>query len=246
MFKQFDWVTIPAGVFWMGTDVATDTVAAQFAWAQQVEQPQHQVYLPDYRISRYPVTNAQWGVFLAQTDYTWADHDKLWLSGIPEGKEQHPVVWVTWQDAMAFCRWAGVSLPTDAEWEKAARGTDKRLYPWGNQAPDASLANFANQVGDTTAVTHYPAGKSPYGVFDMAGNTWEWISTVWGTDKDNPEFTLPYQVDDGRESLEDSQILRMVRAGGWKYDATLIRCAYRDWNKPQTRGSGLGFRVVMR
>jgi formylglycine-generating enzyme required for sulfatase activity len=244
MICKIDWVTVPDGQFWIGTDMSVDQVAAGFAWAKQVEVPQHQIKLSEFRISRYPVTNSQWAYFLTQTGYDWADRDKLWQSGLPSGKEHHPVVWVTWQDALAFCRWAGVRLPTEAEWEKAARGTDRRLYPWGNQLPNSNMANFDKQVGDTTAVDCYPSGKSIYNVYDLAGNVWEWTSTIWGTDKNNPEFVYPYQADDGRESLDDPDILRVVRAGGWKYSADMIRCAYRDWNDPHVRGSGLGFRVV--
>ncbi len=228
----------------MGTDLKIDQVAANFDWAKQVEQPQHQIFLPTYKISRYPVTNAQWGQFLAHTDYNWADQDKLWKDGLPKGLENHPIVWVTWYDALAFCQWTGVRLPTEAEWEKAARGTDKRLYPWGNDQPTAQLANYDNQVGQTTPVDAYPQGTSYYGVWDMAGNTWEWTSTIWGTDAHNPEFSYPYQSEDGRETLDQPDILRVVRSGGWKYSPNLIRSAYRDWNKPHLRGSGLSFRVV--
>nr|VFJ48241.1 MAG: serine/threonine protein kinase [Candidatus Kentron sp. FW]VFJ53546.1 MAG: serine/threonine protein kinase [Candidatus Kentron sp. FW] len=243
----FDWVDIPAGEFWMGTDLDKDSVAANDewkAWVEKNEQPQHQVALPGYRISRYPVTNRQWALFLHHGGYTWTDRDKLWTVGLPPGKLQHPVVWVTWHDALAFCEWAGVCLPSDAQWEKAARGTDRRLYPWGNQPPTPDLANYGRNEGDTTSVTHYPQGQSPYGVYDMAGNTWEWISTLWGTDKDNPEFTYPYRPDDGREDSGNTHMLRMVRGGGWKYSPDLIRIAYRDWNLPTVRGSALGFRVV--
>jgi len=244
LLDSFDWITIPAGLFWMGTDLRVDNVAADSDWAKQVEVPQHEVYLPSYQISRFPVTNVQWAQFLADTYYPWADLQKLWEHGLPEGQENHPITWVTWHDAIAFCDWAGVRLPTDAQWEKAARGTDKRLYPWGNQPPTAQLANYGNQVRHTTAVNAYPQGKSYYGVFDMAGNAWEWISTIWGTDTDRPDFAYPYQADDGRENLDDPTTLRIVRGGGWKYTPDLIRCAYHDWNKPDTRGSGLGFRVV--
>nr|VFK17354.1 MAG: Formylglycine-generating enzyme, required for sulfatase activity, contains SUMF1/FGE domain [Candidatus Kentron sp. LPFa] len=243
----FDWVDIPVGPFRMGTDPNQDAIAADDrwkAWVEKTEQPQHQVYLPAYRISRYPVTNQQWALFLRHGGYTWADRDKLWATGLPSGKLEHPVVWVTWRDALAFCEWAEVQLPSDAQWEKAARGADKRLYPWGNRPPTPDLANYEKNEGDTTAVTHYPKGQSPYGVYDMAGNTWEWISTLWGADKDDPEFVHPYRPDDGREDLANTDMLRTVRGGGWKYSSDLIRVACRDWNPPSVRGSALGFRVV--
>lgn len=244
LFNNFDWVEIPSGLFWMGTDLKVDPVAANSNWAKQVELPQHQIFLPTYQISRYPVTNAQWGQFLTQTAYPWPDQNKLWEHGLPKGQENHPIVWVTWHDAIAFCQWAGVRLPTEAEWEKAARGTDKRLYPWGNEEPTSQLANYHNQVGQSTAVNAYPQGISCYEVWDMAGNTWEWMSTIWGTDAYHPEFRYPYQSGDGRENLDRSDILRVVRSGGWKYTPDLIRSSYRDWNKPSFRGNGLSFRVV--
>ena len=243
--KIFDWVHIPKGSFLMGTDISVDKVAKNLDWAKKVEVPQHKVYLNDFYISRYPVTNAIWDIFLKQTDYKWADKDKLWDSGLPAGKEQHPVTWVTWFDALAFCEWAGVRLPTEAEWEKTARGIDGRLYPWGNEEPTSKLANYNKHEGDTTEVNHYVDGKSPYDVYDLSGNTWEWTSSIWGTDADNPEFLYPYKADDGRENLDDNQILRVVRAGGWKYSADLIRASQRDWNKPNVRGSALGFRVAI-
>jgi len=244
---EFDWVTIPSGPFWMGTNLDCDPVASSPEWRDWVirtECPQHQVVLPAFQMSRYPVTNLQWQQFLVNSGYLWPDYDKLWINGLPDGKAYHPVVWVTWSDTLAFCRWAGVRLPTDAEWEKSARGNDQRCYPWGNQLPTAALANYDHQVGDTTPVDHYPAGQSPYGVYDLAGNTWEWISTLWGSDQDHPEFSYPYQPDDGRESLGHTTRLRMVRGGGWKYSPDLIRAAYRDWNKATVRGSALGFRVA--
>ena len=242
-----DWVTIPAGTFLMGTDLTQDRVAASAPWRDWVnrtEMPQHRLHMPSFQISRYPITNTEWGQFLQQSGYHWAEQQRLWQNGLPAGKANHPVVWVTWYDAKAFCDWAGVRLPSDAEWERAARGDDGRLYPWGNSEPTAERANYAEQVGDTTPVDHYPAGVSPYGVFDLAGNTWEWLSTLWGYDKDHPEFGYPYRADDGRESTAPTDRLRMVRGGGWRYSGDLIRAAYRDWNRAAMRGSGLGFRVV--
>ena len=240
----FEWVEIPEGDVLLGSDLLVDKVASNFDWARRFEVPQHFVNLSSFQISRYPITNSQWEQFLTSTHYDWNFRSKLWHAGIPIGKENHPVVWVTWHDTIAFCEWAKVRLPTEAEWEKAACGPNKNLYPWGNLPPSDEFANYARQVGDTTPVDHYPKGKSDYGVFDMAGNTWEWTSTIWGTQTESPEFKYPYQKNDGRENLNDPNIMRVVKAGGWKYSSDLIRCAYRDWNKPDTKGSGLGFRVV--
>ena len=137
--------------------------------------------LDTFWIARAPLTNAQYKVFVEATKYTAPSH---WDSGrIPTGKESHPVVNVSWDDAQAFCRWAGVRLPTEREWEKAARGTDGRTYPWGEAAPNGELCNFNNLVGDTTAVGGYTKGVSPYGLLDMAGNVWEWCEDWYETGK---------------------------------------------------------------
>lgn len=178
---NFDWVLIPVGPFRMGSDPRADP------HAEINEQPQHTVHLSAFWISRTPVTNRQWVAFIRATSYTTDaarnGYDHTWYQ--PRGPSQppltmaeanHPVIYISWHDARAFCRWAGVRLPTEAEWEKTARGPDGRLYPWGNDPPDARRCNFNQQVGHTTPVDRYPAGASPYGVLDMAGNVWEWCS----------------------------------------------------------------------
>ena len=142
------------------------------------EQPQHRLYLPEFYIGKYPVTNEQYAAFVKATRQAAPQH---WKNGqIPAGKENHPVVDVSWKDAVAFCRWLSqasgktIRLPTEAEWEKAARGDDGRIYPWGDKPPTKELCNFGGNVGDTTPVGQYPAGASPCGALDMAGNVWEW------------------------------------------------------------------------
>ncbi len=241
---KFDWVKIPKGKFWMGTDLKEDIVASKSEWAKKTELPQHKIYLDEFYITKTLITNTQWRVFLEASNYDWKDRDKIWRDGFPTKKANHPIVWVTWLDAKAFCDWAGVQLPTEAEWEKSARGDDKRVYPWGNEKISNKFANFEKFIGDTNSVDFYELGKSYYGLFDMAGNTWEWTSTIWGKDKDNPEFIYPYQENDGRENINDLNKLKVVRSAGWKYSYDLIRCAARDWNKLSVRGNGLSFRVV--
>lgn len=213
----FDWVEIPAGPFLMGSDKKQDDQA------YDDELPQQTVTLPAYRMARTPVTNAQYQVFVQATGHRAPQH---WKEGrIPEGKEKHPVVYVTWQDAVAFCTWASevtgatIRLPSEAEWEKAARGTDGRLYPWGNDKPAQDHCNFGMIVGDTTPVGSYPKGASPYGVLDAAGNVWEWTSSLYKG--------YPYDPADGREDSY-SEGRRTVRGGSF-YDERLVRCACRHY-----------------
>lgn len=225
---EFDWVTIPAGEFSMGSDKQKDSQA------RDNELPQHQVYLPEYRIARVPVTNAQYKLFVEATGHRPPKH---WQNGaIPQGKESHPVVTVTWHDAQVFCRWAGVRLPTEAEWEKAARGPDGRIWPWGNEEPTEERCNFAWKVGDTTPVGTYPKGASPYDVLDMAGNVWEWTSSLFRQ--------YPYRTDDGREDLEGASI-HLLRGGSFANNDYNVRCAYRGGSLPVNVIVYFGFRVVV-
>jgi len=194
-------VKIPAGKFLYGDD-------------------KRPVYLPNYYLAKTPVTNLQYNAFVDATGHEPPEH---WKNGlIPTGKEHHPVVYVSWEDAQAFCDWAGLRLPTEQEWEKGARGTDGRKYPWSNQKPNPSLCNFNNNVGDTTPVDRYPGGASPYGLLDMAGNVWEWCVDWYDHEKRR----------------------RVLRGGSFYYLVYLVRAAYRNGDGPGYRGYDLGFRVV--
>jgi formylglycine-generating enzyme required for sulfatase activity len=227
----FDWVEIPAGKFVMGSDKTKDPQA------YDDELPQQTVTMPAYRMARTPVTNAQYQVFVQATGHRAPQH---WKNGrIAEGKEEHPVVYVSWQDAVTFCRWASevtgttIRLPSEAEWEKGVRGADGRLYPWGNAKPTPELCNFNMNVGDTTPVGSYPKGASPYGVLDAAGNVWEWTNSLFKG--------YPYDPADGREDSY-SEGNRAVRGGSFGNDDKRVRCACRnlDFN-PNSR---VGLRVV--
>ncbi|MCA9874773.1 MAG: SUMF1/EgtB/PvdO family nonheme iron enzyme, partial [Anaerolineales bacterium] len=218
--KELEMVLIPAGEFLMGS-------TQQDQAANDHEKPQHKLYLPAYVIDRTPVTNAQYGRFMAAGGYAnsayWPEAQAAgrWKGGKyidyyrdnkpfdePRywddekwNKPEYPVVGVSWYEALAYARWAGKRLPTEAEWEKAARGTDGLIYPWG----DTWQKDFANTEESghkqTTPVEQYAEqGKSPFGVVDMAGNVWEWCSTRW-RDERKQVYTYPYSPDDGREDL---------------------------------------------
>jgi len=133
------------------------------------------------------------------------------------------VVNVSWDDAQAFCAWAGVRLPTEQQWEKAARGADGRVYPWGHHAPSGDLCNFNHIVGGTTAVGQYPQGASPYGLLDMAGNVWEWCENLY----------------------EGQNNARVLRGGAYDSNASWVGCASRNRLYRNARSGNLGFRVVL-
>ena len=254
---EVDWVTIPAGEFLIGSDKSRDKNAFDN------ELPQHRLHLPAYRITRTPVTVAQFEAFVKATGYkttaekegsayAWTGSKWEDIKGAnwrnPRGpdsnvneKAQHPVTSVSWHDARAYCAWLSqelgqkIRLPTEAEWEKAARGTDGRIYPWGNDAPDQKCCNFEMNVGDTTPVGKYASGASPYGCLDMAGNVWEWTSSG---------FTpYPYEGGDGREDL-DSGARRVLRGGSFVSLRRHVRCAVRFNFVPVNRLYNGGFRVL--
>ena len=247
-------VRIPAGEFKMGTS------------GNSASEKQHTVNLDEYLIGKYDVTNVQFAAFVKATGYkttaekegsgyaydgsSWADtkgadwqHPKGPNSDLG-GKDNHPVVLVSWDDAVAFCAWAKqasgqqVQLPTEAQWEKAARGTDGRIYPWGNEAPNANLLNFNMNVKDTTAVGKYsPAGDSPYGLADMAGNVWQWTADWYS---DTYYGSSPASNPQGPTTGSG----RVVRGGGWNVNSKRARAAYR-WCGPTGRVDDGGFRVVV-
>jgi formylglycine-generating enzyme required for sulfatase activity len=241
-------VPIPAGKFWMGSDrQRLERTGLEWKDWMERETLYHQVYLPKYEISKYPVTNAQYAAFARATDHRVPKH---WEdSRVPGGLEDHPVVQVSWNDAMAYCRWlskvtgGSFTLPSEAEWEKAARGPDGRIYPWGDRLPATDLCNFGSNVGGTTPVGKYsPQGDSLYGCVDMAGNVWEWMRSLWRTEWKEPGFGYPYDPQDGRENLEASA-RRVVRGGSFSSGQGGVRCACR-YGVPDLRSGYCGFRVV--
>jgi formylglycine-generating enzyme required for sulfatase activity len=239
-------IRIPAGEFLMGSDPVRDGDALDR------EQPQHRPYLPEYHIGKAPVTNEQYLAFVQATD---REHPSHWEEeGPPEGKEDHPVVYVTWDDAMAYCQWLTeetgrlYTLPSEAEWEKAASwdaaSGRKRIYPWGDEWDETRCNTEESGIGDTTPVGVYPQGASPYGLVDMAGNVFEWTRSLWGNDLPEPDFKYPYDPADGREDT-DVRGLRVVRGGSWNYSRTEARCTARYRPDPFTRHRHIGFRVCV-
>ena len=259
------WCEVPAGSFMMGSKGDPD--------AYDRESPQHQQSMPyDYRISRYPVTNAQYAAFVDAGGYEegryWAKAGWGWkkdrtgpeIYGGVYDLPNHPVVMVTWYEALAFCRWLDeqlhqrgelsegeqVTLPSEAEWEKAARGEDGRRYPWGNK-PDPNRANHDETgIGSTSTVGIFPGGKTPYGCLDMSGNVWEWTRSLSGEDWSAPSFKYPYNPADGREDLDaGNRVLRVLRGGAFSGNRRSVRCAFRYGHYPSYFYMDYGFRVVL-
>jgi formylglycine-generating enzyme required for sulfatase activity/energy-coupling factor transporter ATP-binding protein EcfA2 len=246
-YGEPEWIKIPAGEFMMGT--AAEEIPSLMSrygedkeWYQR-EVPRHSLFLPEYFIARVPVTNAQYALFVQAMQH---DAPQGWEANRPpKGKEGHPVVYVSWHDARAYCAWLGkvtgkrITLPSEAQWEKAARGDrDQRAYPWGD-AFEATRCNSSDlALGDTTPVGIFLNGASPYGCLDMAGNVWEWTSTIYQD--------YPYRADDGRENLEaGDNVARVLRGGSFRLDAGLVRGAYRLRGDPRYRDVDVGFRVVV-
>ena len=225
---DIEWVDVPAGEFMMGSDPAVDPDASDD------EMPQHAVYVDAFRISKYEVTNAQYAQCVRATVCDEPGDLRYYLD---PAYADHPVVYVSWFDAQTFCEWIGGRLPTEAEWEKAARGTDGRIYPWGNEFAESKCNTFESGIGDTTEVGSYSDGASPYGAMDMAGNVWEWVADWYdaGYYSEAPERN-PQGPDSGE--------VRVLRGGSWYYYQDLARCASRPRYSPDARGSHVGFRVA--
>jgi formylglycine-generating enzyme required for sulfatase activity len=221
---------VPAGSFLMGSDPARGRIGAY-----DNEQPQHTVTLPDYDIARYPVTVAEYGCFVR----TGQREPNDWQTQL--GKLDHPVVRVSWHDAVAYAAWLSERtgerwwLPTEAEWEKAARGTDGQIYPWGDAFDTTRCNTSESGKSGTTPVGTYPAGASPYGAQDLAGNVWEWTGSRY--------LSYPYTTSFGREDLKSTGS-RVLRGGSWVNDARKARAAYRVNLQPWLFSEHLGFRVV--
>jgi iron(II)-dependent oxidoreductase len=234
-------IRIPAGPFLMGSNNGPED-----------ERPQHRVEVAEIFIDRTKVTNSQFALFLNATgpggpqgekyfdiddnDARVHRRDGKWLADV--GFENNPVVEASWYGAVAFCRWAGKRLPTEAEWEKAARGSDARMYPWGNEPPDRTRAHFGAGWNDLKPVGSFPKGASPYGLVDAAGNGWEWVSSAY--------WPYPYNSKDGREEL-GKDLVRGTRGGGHDVRADELTTTHRGRHvsrNPRGGHHNIGFRCA--
>lgn len=205
------------------------------------ENPVHHVFQPAYQISRYPVSNYEYWLFVQETNINQPRHWEK--NNYPKELGNHPVVYVSWIEATAYCHWlsqkTGKSyrLPTEAEWEKAARGVDNRKWPWGNEWISGLCNANVNDINSaTTPIGQFsPGGDSTYGVSDMAGNVWEWCSSLY--------LTYPYRSNDGREKSGPGE--RVLRGGCFSSAPTMTRGAYRYNRLPNSRDRNIGFRVVL-
>lgn len=241
-------VLIPAGKFRMGTIPEEASQVLKEApkdqnWKEWLknEQPASEIDLPKYWIGKYPLKNREYQAFVRESGHPapngWEDDQ------YPPDKGDHPVVNVAWDDAQAYCQWLSqrtgkaYRLPSEAEWEEAARGQDGRVYPWGSQAPDQTRCNTENWFGGTTSAGQFsPAGDSPYGCADMAGNVWEWCQSLYKP--------YPYRPDDGREDL-GARAARVLRGGSFINIRWRTRCAYRYGYLPGDLDNYGGFRVCL-
>ncbi len=243
-------VPVPGGTFIMGsTDEQVQALLSQYRNIEYIlrsEYPQHELFVDAFRISKYPVTNGQYARFVAATGHRAPDH---WRGSEPPSELlNHPVVNVSWHDAVAYCAWLSqergetVRLPSEAEWEKAARGSDGRTYPWGENEVAQRCNMFDTGIGNTSPVGIFSQGASPYGCLDMAGNVWEWTSSLWGKDWQKPAYTYPYNAQDGRENLDaPDDVRRVLRGGSFSDYRNFVRCAYRSATTRATGTSPSGF-----
>jgi formylglycine-generating enzyme required for sulfatase activity len=220
-------VLVPAGEFTMGS-LAGDAD----------ERPVHRVYVDTFFMDTYQLTVGQYATFLEATSHTAPQEWNIMSRAM---HHKRPVVNVDWADAAAYCTWAGKRLPTEAEWEKAARGTDGRVYPWGNQLPTGLHATMMKEKWSThwvvSPVGMYEEGKSPYGIYDMAGNVWEWVSDWY-----DPNYyqTAPLRNPTGPPMGS----YKVIRGGSWGSGPEGLRSAQRETHLPSFQGYGTGFRCA--
>jgi formylglycine-generating enzyme required for sulfatase activity len=236
-----DWALVPAGEFEMG---------AEGKPADPDEGPKHKVYLDAFFIGRYEVNNKQYQTFVRAMSHRIPENCcdsryNLWRGdSVLDGVGDLPAINVSWDDAVSYCKWIGGRLPTEAEWEKTARGTDGRTYPWGNEPVSGNRANYSFESvsawdgpASLAKVSQYDFGRGPYGTYEMAGNVWEWVQDFYDEQyyKHSPAKN-PQGPTDGDE--------RVIRGGSWRNTAEMLRSANRNKHAPGERRVYIGFRCA--
>jgi len=282
-----DMILIPAGAFLMGStkqDIEKLLALDQHIEVERLnnEIPQREVYLNAYYIDKYPVTNAKYKIFIESGGYTqqvyWSDAgwnyimeskplENNELDDVLNGEPDCPTVNVSWYEVEAFSKWSRKRLPTEAEWEKAARGKDGGIYPWGNEFDKTRLNCAEAKIKETTPVNKYPQGQSVYGCFDMAGNVWEWTADWYDSKyyqhapnkdpqgpnvaEENPGFWRPEEVGISIYELKPSPTdgslsgCKVLRGGSWNGSGIVhIRCSNRDYDEPTYKNDTIGFRCA--
>jgi len=236
------WVKRPPNLETAGKDGAPAVVipAGNFIMGDDEESPLREIYVDGFYIDKYEVTVSRYAKFLKTTgEVKPPDH---WEEASLADSNEFPVLGVDWHDAEAYCRWAGKRLPTEAEWEKAARGTDGRRYPWGNDEPTSARANFGKSSGSPykgglSPVGMHDTGKSPYGVQDLAGNASEWVADWFAENFVRGDVRNPKGPESGKG--------KVIRGGGWDDPPDRVKSTRRTYASPTTRSDDVGFRCAM-
>jgi formylglycine-generating enzyme required for sulfatase activity len=235
-----EWVLVPTGEFEMG---------AEGAPAEADEGPKHRVSLDAFYIGKYEVTNRQYQTFVKVTGHRAPENEdpkfSIWRGGMMlDGVADLPAINVSWDDATAYCKWVGGRLPTEAEWEKAARGTDGRTYPWGNEPVSGNRANYSfdivpiwDGIATLAKVNQYEFGRSPYGAYEMAGNVWEWVQDWY--DENYYKNSTPKNPTGPANGQE-----RVIRGGSWRNNAEKLRSPNRSKHLPVERRVYIGIRCA--
>jgi iron(II)-dependent oxidoreductase len=220
-----DMSMVTAGQFWMGSSLDESK--------NESEKPRHRVFLGTYYIDKYPVTNQAYRRFLRETGHP----QPLFWTDPQFNHPSHPVVGLSWYDALAYCNWANKRLPTEAEWEKAAKGEANFIYPWGNEFKPG-MANVDAVLSHTSPVDQFFMGISPYGCLDMIGNVWEWCYDWF----DEKFYTMsPANNPKGPENGKK----KVIRGGGWDTISFNARNAFRFFADPASKSPNIGFRCVV-
>ena len=222
-----NFITIPAGYFYRGSGVESKI---------EVEKPRRKIYLDSYSISIYPVTNIEYLSFLKSNNMNYSEE----FENICNTKPNHPIIDVSWDDALLYCDWIGGTLPTEAQWEKASKGSKNRIYPWGNSF-EPLYCNIENIIGESVAVNSFKEGISQYGCYQMSGNVWEWCLDDFIDDfYKKRESKNPNPV-----ALTNSDI-KVIRGGSYDFVKSSARSSYRYYSKKNHKDNTIGFRIVLK